>query len=145
MADEPVSALDVSIQAQVLNLMMDLKDELGLTLLFISHDLKVIEHFCDRVIVMYLGFVVEELTCDDLHERAEHPYTQALLGANPINDPAERTELTVLQGDVPSPIDLPLGCAFAGRCPLVEDRCRVERPPLERKASGHRVACFVVD
>ncbi|MEM7306514.1 MAG: oligopeptide/dipeptide ABC transporter ATP-binding protein [Planctomycetota bacterium] len=144
-ADEPVSALDVSIQAQVLNLMMDLKDDLGLTLLFISHDLKVIEHFCDRVLVMYLGFVVEELSCEDLHERAEHPYTKALLGANPINDPDERRELMVLQGDVPSPFDLPAGCPFAGRCPIVEDRCREERPPLEVKESGHRAACFLVE
>ena len=144
-ADEPVSALDVSIQAQVLNLMMELKRDLGLTLLFISHDLKVIEHFCDRVLVMYLGFLVEELSCEDLHERALHPYTRALLGANPINDPAERRELTVLQGDVPSPYDLPAGCAFAGRCPLVEARCHNERPPLETKADGQRVACFAID
>jgi oligopeptide transport system ATP-binding protein len=144
-ADEPVSALDVSIQAQVLNLLSDLKEELGLTLLFISHDLKVIEHFCDRVLVMYLGFAVEELPCEDLHERAQHPYTRALLGANPIDDPSERRPLTVLQGDVPSPYDLPQGCAFAGRCPLVEERCRRERPPLETKQSGHRVACWLVD
>jgi oligopeptide/dipeptide ABC transporter ATP-binding protein len=144
-ADEPVSALDVSIQAQVLNLMMDLQAELGLTLLFISHDLKVIEHFCDRVLVMYLGFVVEELPCDDLHARSEHPYTQALLGANPINDPDERRPLTVLAGDVPSPYELPKGCAFAGRCPIAEERCRAERPPLELKHSGHRVACWLVD
>jgi len=143
-ADEPVSALDVSIQAQVLNLMMDLKAELGLTLLFISHDLKVIEHFCDRVLVMYLGFLVEEIATDDLG-RAKHPYTQALLGANPINDPDERRDLVVLQGDVPSPFDLPPGCAFAGRCPIAEERCRVERPPLERKSDGSRVACWLVD
>jgi oligopeptide/dipeptide ABC transporter ATP-binding protein len=144
-ADEPVSALDVSIQAQVLNLMMDLKEELGLTLLFVSHDLKVIEHFCDRVLVMYLGFVVEELDCERLHEDASHPYTQALLGANPINDPDDRRELVVLEGDVPSPYDLPQGCAFAGRCPIVQERCRRERPPLERKRSGHRVACWEVE
>ena len=143
-ADEPVSALDVSIQAQVLNLMMDLKDEYGLTLLFISHDLKVIEHFCDRVVVMYLGFIVEEIRCDDLHERALHPYTRALLGSNPINDPDERRPLTVLQGDVPSPYDPPPGCPFAGRCPLVVDRCRSEMPELETRADGQRVACFEV-
>lgn len=143
-ADEPVSALDVSIQAQVLNLMMDLKAEFGLTLLFVSHDLKVIEHFCDRVVVMYLGFVVEELSCEDLHEKAKHPYTRALLGANPINDPAERRPLTVLQGDVPSPFDLPKGCAFASRCPLVTDRCHHERPALEDHGDGQRVACFEV-
>jgi len=144
-ADEPVSALDVSIQAQVLNLLMDLKDEFGLTLIFISHDLKVIEHFCDRVLVMYLGSIVEEVPCELLHESAQHPYTQALLGANPINHPSEKRELTVLEGDVPSPFDLPKGCAFAGRCPIVESRCREARPPLETKASGHRSACFLVD
>ncbi|MFN7021292.1 MAG: ABC transporter ATP-binding protein [Phycisphaerales bacterium] len=149
-ADEPVSALDVSIQAQVLNLLMQLKDEFGLTLMFISHDLKVIEHFCDRVVVMYLGHVVETLPCLDLHEQARHPYTRALLGANPIDDPAQRPSsdtgvgLTVLQGDVPSPFNPPAGCPFQGRCPTVMDRCRVEMPPL----TGHgdrRVACWAVD
>ena len=144
-ADEPVSALDVSIQAQVLNLMMELKEEFGLTLLFVSHDLKVIEHFCDRVLVMYLGYVVEELGCEGLHDAARHPYTKALLGANPVNDPEERRPLTVLEGDVPSPIDLPKGCPFAGRCPVVEERCRQEMPPLEERADGRRVACFLVE
>jgi oligopeptide/dipeptide ABC transporter ATP-binding protein len=144
-ADEPVSALDVSIQAQVLNLMMDLKDDLGLTLLFVSHDLKVIEHFCDRVVVMYLGRVMEELSCEDLHERAVHPYTQALLGANPINDPSERRPLTVLEGDVPSPYDPPTGCPFQTRCPVVMDQCRREMPPLEFKQSGGRAACYAVE
>ena len=152
-ADEPVSALDVSIQAQVLNLMMGLKEDFGLTMLFISHDLKVVEHFCDRVVVMYLGFVVEELECDRLHGEdgsvgALHPYTKALLGANPIDDPDDRRPLTVLQGDVPSPYDLPKGCPFAGRCPQVMDRCRQERPPLETRATAdggtHRVACWAV-
>jgi oligopeptide/dipeptide ABC transporter ATP-binding protein len=146
-ADEPVSALDVSIQAQVLNLLMDVKSEFGLTLLFVSHDLKVIEHFCDRVLVMYLGYVVEELPCDDLHAQARHPYTRALLGANPIDDPDDRRPLTVLQGDVPSPYDLPKGCPFAGRCPLVMDRCRVEMPPLVAKqesVDSQRVACWAV-
>ncbi|MCB9913860.1 MAG: ATP-binding cassette domain-containing protein [Planctomycetes bacterium] len=142
-ADEPVSALDVSIQAQVLNLLMDLKDELGLTVVFVSHDLKVIEHFCDRVLVMYLGNVVEELDCERLHADARHPYTRALLGANPINDPADRRPLTVLEGDVPSPFTLPPGCAFAGRCPVVEPRCRAQRPPLELKTCGHAVACLL--
>jgi oligopeptide/dipeptide ABC transporter ATP-binding protein len=143
-----VSALDVSIQAQVLNLLMDLKAEFGLTILFVSHDLKVIEHFCDRVLVMYLGYVVEELPCDDLHAQAKHPYTRALLGANPIDDPDDRRPLTVLQGDVPSPYDLPKGCPFAGRCPLVMDRCRVEMPPLTPKKEsvvGQRVACWAVE
>jgi len=108
-ADEPVSALDVSIQAQVLNLLSDLRKEFGLTMLFVSHDLKVIEHFCDRVIVMYLGYVVETLDCENLHQRAQHPYTRALLGANPVDDPDDRRPLTVLKGDVPSPYDLPKG------------------------------------
>lgn len=148
-ADEPVSALDVSIQAQVLNLLMDLKDKFGLTVLFISHDLKVIEHFCDRVLVMYLGRVVESIDCASLARGgALHPYTRALLGANPIDDPDERDRrpLTVLQGDVPSPYTLPPGCAFAGRCPIVMDRCRAERPPLEpRGGLGQLAACWAAD
>ncbi len=148
-ADEPVSALDVSIQAQVLNLMTDLKDEFGLTMMFISHDLKVVEHFCDRVLVMYLGYVVEELECGDdapdIAKQAQHPYTQALLGANPIDDPDDRRPLTVLQGDVPSPFNPPTGCPFQTRCPKVEDRCRQDMPPLEEKADGHRAACWIVD
>ncbi|MFN0132160.1 MAG: ABC transporter ATP-binding protein [Phycisphaerales bacterium] len=154
-ADEPVSALDVSIQAQVLNLMTDLKAEFGLTILFISHDLKVVEHFCDRVMVMYLGHVVEELPCEGLHEGgggsagggsggAKHPYTRALLGANPIDDPDDRRPLTILKGDVPSPLTPPKGCPFAGRCPLVMERCRHEMPPLEEKGPGQRVACWAV-
>ncbi|TVQ62514.1 MAG: ATP-binding cassette domain-containing protein [Phycisphaerales bacterium] len=151
-ADEPVSALDVSIQAQVLNLMMDLKEKLGLTLVFISHDLKVVEHFCDRVLVMYLGHIVEELPTRDLHLRAKHPYTRALLGANPIDDPDDRRPLTVLQGDVPSPFSPPPGCPFQTRCPRVHDRCRVEMPPLVTREAGvngeaetERVACWAVE
>jgi oligopeptide/dipeptide ABC transporter ATP-binding protein len=144
-ADEPVSALDVSIQAQILNLLLDLKQEFKLTVLFISHDLKVIEHFCDRMLVMYLGYVVEELPCQDVAERALHPYTQALLGSNPVDDPDQRRELTVLQGDVPSPYQLPPGCPFAGRCPLVMDRCWHEMPPLVKHGEQHRVACWAVE
>ncbi len=144
-ADEPVSALDVSIQAQVLNLMMDLREEFGLTILFISHDLKVVQHFCDRIMVMYLGFVVEMLPAEVLHDRASHPYTQALLGANPIDDPDDRHPLTVLQGDVPSPFNLPQGCPFVGRCPIAEDRCKTDRPSLESKGDGHQVACWKVE
>lgn len=151
-ADEPVSALDVSIQAQVLNLLLELKEEFGLTLLFISHDLKVIEHFCDRVVVMYLGHAVEELPCLDLHARARHPYTRALLAANPIDDPSQRgpegAPLKVLQGDVPSPFNPPLGCPFQGRCPLVMDRCRREMPPLAARdgdTGARRVACWAVE
>ncbi len=144
-ADEPVSALDVSIQAQVLNLMTDLKEKFGLTMLFISHDLKVVEHFCDEVAVMYLGFVVERLPAENIHERAEHPYTRALLGANPIDDPDDRRPLTVLQGDVPSPFNPPKGCPFQTRCPKVMDRCRREMPPLEDRGGGRQVACWAVE
>ena len=144
-ADEPVSALDVSIQAQVLNLMKDLKRDLGLTMLFISHDLKVVEYFCDRVMVMYLGRLVEELACEDLREHAEHPYTRALLGANPIDDPSDRKPMVVLEGDVPSPLNPPPGCPFAGRCPEVVDRCRQEMPPLQVKVDGRSIACWQRD
>ena len=134
-ADEPVSALDVSIQAQVLNLMMDLKDELGLTLLFVSHDLKVIEHFCDRVLVMYLGFVVEELRCEELHERAQHPYTKALLGANPINDPSERRDPDRPPGRRPEPLRPPAGLPL--RQPLPDRRGAL---PKRDAAAGDEVA-----
>ncbi len=144
-ADEPVSALDVSIQAQVLNLLMDLKDEFGLTLVFISHDLKVIQHFCDRVMVMYLGHAVETLPCLDLDEQVQHAYSKALLGANPIDDPDQRRPLTILQGDVPSPFHMPAGCPFTGRCPDVVDRCRAEMPPIIERGDGHRIACWVAN
>lgn len=143
-ADEPVSALDVSIQAQVLNLMLDLREEFSLTMLFVSHDLKVIDFFCDRMLVMYLGRLVEEMPCDDIHAEAQHPYTQALLQANPITDPSQRKELYVLEGDVPSPYDPPPGCPFTTRCPLVEDRCHESMPPLVEIDTDHRVACWVV-
>lgn len=143
-ADEPVSALDVSIQAQVLNLLVDLKERLSLTMLFVSHDLKVVEHFCDSLLVMYLGYIVEELSCQQLHQRALHPYTRALLEANPVADPDQRHELTVLEGDVPSPYDPPPGCPFVTRCPLSEDRCWQEMPPLVTAAEGHRIACWAV-
>ena len=144
-ADEPVSALDVSIQAQVLNLLLDLKQELSLTMLFVSHDLKVIDSFCDRMLVMYLGRLVEEMPCHDIHADAKHPYTQALLKANPITDPSQRKDLYVLEGDVPSPYDPPPGCPFTTRCPLVEDRCHESMPPLVQVGSDHRVACWVVN
>ena len=144
-ADEPVSALDVSIQAQVLNLLMDLKEEFELTLLFVSHDLKVVDHFCDRMLVMYLGHIVEEMRCEAVSERALHPYTQALLGANPVNDPDDRHELTILEGEVPSPYHPPEGCPFVTRCPLKEARCEHEMPPLEPRGPAHRVACWAVE
>jgi oligopeptide/dipeptide ABC transporter ATP-binding protein len=145
LADEPVSALDVSVQAQVLNLMSDLREELGLTFLFVSHDLKVVQHFCDRVNIMYLGFVVERVRCDDLETEVRHPYSKALLGAIPIDDPRDRGETAVIDGDVPSPIDLPQGCPFAGRCPLVDDRCRKENPVLRPLDNGQAVACHAVE
>lgn len=143
-ADEPVSALDVSIQAQVLNLMMDLKEEFALTLMFISHDLKVIDHFCDRMLVMYLGYVVEEVGCDDVHRDARHPYTKSLLGANPPNDPDQRRQLTVLDGEVPSPYYPPPGCPFASRCPIVTEKCHQSMPPLVQIGKDHKVACWEV-
>lgn len=143
-ADEPVSALDVSIQAQVLNLLMDLKESFGLTMLFISHDLKVIDHFCDSMLVMYLGNIVEEMPCEDIHAVAKHPYTRALLSSNPVMDPDQRGELTVLEGEVPSPYNPPPGCPFVTRCPLVKDRCHAENPPLVDHGGGHRVACWEV-
>lgn len=144
-ADEPVSALDVSVQAQVLNLLMDLREQFGLTLMFISHDLKVVEHFCDEMIVMYLGQIVEKLSCNDIHKNARHPYTQALLRSNPINDPRDRSELYVLEGEVPSPRNPPAGCPFVTRCELAEERCKTERPPLVQIAEQHEAACLLVD
>lgn len=143
-ADEPVSALDVSIQAQVLNLLMDLKDEFDLTMMFISHDLKVIDHFCDRMLVMYLGNIVEEMPCEDIHAQAQHPYTRALLSANPVTDPDDRHEIQVLEGEVPSPYDPPAGCPFVTRCPIKVARCETENPPLVQIGDNHRVACWEV-
>ncbi|MBX3183501.1 MAG: ATP-binding cassette domain-containing protein [Polyangiaceae bacterium] len=147
LADEPVSALDVSVQAQLLNLMSDLKQDLNLTFLFISHDLKVVQHFCERVAVMYLGFIVEQLDAEDLSRDCRHPYSQALWGAIPIDNPSEREAREVLEGDVPSPLQLPSGCAFAGRCPLVADRCKQERPQLIPLKGNprHHVACHAVE
>lgn len=144
-ADEPVSALDVSVQAQVLNLLMDLREQFGLTLMFISHDLKVIEHFCDRMIVMYLGQIVEQLSCSDIHADAQHPYTRALLKSNPINDPRDRGELYILEGEVPSPRNPPAGCPFVTRCDVAEDRCLTDRPNLIPIANEHEAACWVVE
>ena len=142
-ADEPVSALDVSIQAQVLNLLMDLRDEFGLTILFISHDLKVIEHFCDRVIVMYLGHLVEEVRCDDLHREAKHPYTQALLSSVPVPDPEAERRPVLLPEDLPDPAAAAQGCSFAPRCPAVMTICREKEPRLLAVGDGHRTACFL--
>ena len=144
-ADEPVSALDVSVQAQILNLLTDLREQFGLTLMFISHDLKVVEHFCDEMIVMYLGQIVEKLSCSDIHADAKHPYTQALLQSNPINDPRDRSELYILEGEVPSPRNPPVGCPFVTRCELAEDRCRTDRPKLVPVGDRHEAACWLVE
>jgi oligopeptide transport system ATP-binding protein len=146
-ADEPVSALDVSIQAQILNLLQDLRQRLGLTMLFVSHDLRIIEHVSDRVAVMYLGRIVESGTREQIYSGARHPYTRALLAAVPVPDPRHRTERTegrtMLVGDMPSPIDPPSGCAFHPRCPYAEDVCRRVVPPLLSGRGGHAVACHV--
>jgi peptide/nickel transport system ATP-binding protein len=148
-ADEPVSALDVSIQAQVVNLLEDLQSELGLTYVIIAHDLSVIRHVCDRVAVMYLGNLVELADRDDLYARPRHPYTVALLSAVPSPEPVERTadghrerrERIRLTGDVPSPLNPPPACRFHTRCWKAQDICKTEQPPLVQMAPGHRVAC----
>ena len=124
---------------------MDLREQFGLTMMFISHDLKVVEHFCDRMTVMYLGMVVERVSCDNLAVDAKHPYTRALLKSNPVNDPNERSELFILEGEVPSPRNPPPGCPFVTRCELVEDRCHRKRPESVCHDNGQQVACVVVN
>jgi peptide/nickel transport system ATP-binding protein len=142
-ADEPISALDVSIQAQIVNLLMDLQRDLGLTYVFIAHDLKIVEYVSTRVAVMYLGRIVELAEAADLYRRPRHPYTQALLSAVPVPDPEHKRSRIVLQGDVPSPMAPPPGCPFNPRCPYAMDRCRQEVPPLYDVGNGHVSACFL--
>ena len=145
--DEPVSALDVSIQAQVLNLLDRLREQLNLTYLFVAHDLSVVRHISHRVAVMYLGTFVEVATRDRLYAEPLHPYTRALLSAVPVPNPAieKRRQRMILKGDVASPAQVPFGCRFHTRCPLAIDRCRSEVPALEEKRPGHMAACHLVE
>ena len=144
--DEPIAALDVSIQAQVINLLEDLQEEFGLTYLFISHDLSMIRHIANRVAVMYLGRIVELASSQELYSRSVHPYTKALLSAVPLHDPVleKKRKRTILTGDVPSPADPPSGCHFSTRCPVAEDNCFKIAPEWREISSGHNVACHLV-
>ncbi|MCP3774413.1 dipeptide ABC transporter ATP-binding protein [Paenibacillus sp. MZ04-78.2] len=143
-ADEPVSALDVSIQAQIVNLFSDLQERSGVTYLFISHDLSVVEHLCTQIGVLYLGTMVEQAPRDELFARPLHPYTQALLSAVPVPDPTVRRERIVLKGDIPSPANPPTGCKFHTRCPLAQLVCREQAPDYRDVGGGHYVACHLV-
>jgi oligopeptide transport system ATP-binding protein len=144
--DEPVSALDVSIQAQVINMLKKLQEELGLTYLFIAHDLSVVRYISDRVIVMYLGGIVEEAPADELYRNPQHPYTKVLLSAIPIADPDKirSKERIAIKGEIPSPINLGDGCRFADRCPYALERCKSETPQMKELAAGHRTACHLL-
>ncbi len=142
-ADEATAALDVSIQAQIVNLLVELKDTVGLAYLFISHNLAVVRHVSDRVAIMYAGHLMELGSNSDIYDNPIHPYSQALLSAVPVPDPTKRNEHKPLTGDLPSPMDPPPGCRFHSRCPLAQDQCRTERPPLTQRSEGHYVACWV--
>ena len=141
--DEPISALDVSIQAQVLNMLKELQEEMGLTYLFIAHDLSVVKYVSDRVIVMYLGTIVEQAEAEELYQNPLHPYTQVLLSSIPVADPemVRKKKRILVEGEIPSPVNPADCCRFAGRCPLCQDICRQQLPPLVEKTPGHFVAC----
>jgi oligopeptide transport system ATP-binding protein len=142
-ADEPVSALDVSIRAQVINLLLDLKESMQISYLFISHDMAIVRHFCDRVAVMYLGKIVELADSEPLYNKPQHPYTEALLAAIPSIDPETKKERMKIKGDLPNPMDMPRGCAFHTRCPIREKQCEESIPQLKEARPGHHVACFL--
>ncbi len=142
-ADEPVSALDVSIQAQIINLLLDLKEKLDISYLFISHDMGVVEYFCDRVAVMYLGKIVELANSEQIYNSPQHPYTTALLNAIPNLESGRTQQKASIKGDVPNPATPPKGCAFHNRCPIKEKQCEEEIPALKEIAPGHHVACFL--
>lgn len=144
-ADEPVSALDVSIQSQVINLLQKIQKDLGLTYLFIAHDISVVRHISDRIGVMYLGNLVEEAFTDQLIESPLHPYTKALLTSVPIPNPKHKKERIILKGELPSPLNPPSGCVFHTRCPLAMDICKEKKPVMKEKDSGHKVACFLYE